>query len=207
MRAIPREVNDSLVRDAGEAYALGLWCADSYWRSSSIGLSNVEPELIIRFARYLSRVLGPDRLRLRIYQVEGDPPDPRVLGLTEKVSVCAPFKMRHTAYHVYVNSRELVRFFFSRRGRLSEIPPSFVGPYVAGRFDGDGNLGTRVRIAYTREEEASCDAILLQIVGIRTSVLYYSTSSEYCIYLHKCDETKFIELISPFSWKAGHFTP
>ena len=130
--AIPREVSEVFVKDADDAYALELWCADSYWWSSSIGLSNVEPELILRFGRYLSKILSRERLRLRIYEVDGI--DDRVLRLTERVSVRPSHKMKRTAYHVYVNSRPLVRHFFEGRRRLSELDPKWVGPYIAGRL-------------------------------------------------------------------------
>src|SRR5919106_4259951 len=91
--------------DECDAYVLGLWCADGYQRSSSIGLSNVDPLLIQRFGSYLSRVVGSDRLRLRIYALSEEQVDERVLALTPKRSLCPPVKMRQPAYHVYVNSR------------------------------------------------------------------------------------------------------
>lgn len=201
---IPREVSEGFVYDADDAYALGLWCADSYWWSSSIGLSNVEPELILRFGHYLSKTLGPDRIRLRIYEVPGNGIDERVLRLTERVSVRPPFKMKRTAYHVYVNCRPLVRRFFEGRRRLSELDSQWVGPYIAGRFDGDGSFGTRVRIAYTTEEEARLDSQLLRAAGIEnTSVLYYSKANEFCVYIHGSDVKLFISLIRPYSWKAS----
>jgi hypothetical protein len=203
MRAIPREVNDALVSDAEHAYALGLWCADSYWWSSSIGLSNVEPELIVRFGCYLSKLLSSDRVRVRIYKVEGCPPDDRVLALTEKVSVRPAFKMRRTAYHVYVNSRPLVRTFFSLRENLRSMPTSSLGSYFGGRFDGDGSFGTTPRIAYTTEAEALVDTELLARAGVvQTSVLHYAKASEYCIYIHKADWKRFDRLIEDHSWKA-----
>ena len=197
-------MNDAFVRDADHAYALGLWCADGYWWSSSIGISNVEPELVVRFARYLSGVLSPDRLRLRIYRVDSDPPDERVLQLTDKVSICPSSKMKRTAYHLYVNSRPLVRRFFEARERLEEIPVIHLGPYFSGRFDGDGSWGTTPRIAYTRREETETDSALLARAGIdRTSVLFYEKANEYCIYVHRPDWSKFEQLMRARSWKVN----
>lgn len=115
MTAIPREVFDGFVRDAEHAYAIGLWCADGYWWSSSIGISNVEPELVIRFGSYLRTQFPRNRLRLRIYEVDGS--DDRVLALTDRISIRPPSKMKRTAYQLYVNSRPLVRAFFSLRER------------------------------------------------------------------------------------------
>ena len=204
MRAIPREVNDALVRDADHAYVLGLWCADGYWWSSSIGLSNIEPELIVRFAHYLSRVLSPDRVRLRIYEVEGDAPSEKVLGLTEKVSIRPASKMKRTAYHLYVNSRPLVRSFFAMKRRLVEVPDEYLGPYFAGRFDGDGCWGSTPRIAYTGRDEAETDRTLLKRVQIeQTSVLFYKSACEYCIYIQRPEWKRFETLIGSYSWKAN----
>jgi hypothetical protein len=204
MRAIPREVNDAFVRDAAHAYALGLWCADGYWWSSSIGISNVEPELVLRFGSFLTTELSPDRLRLRIYQVPRSKPDPRVLALTERISIRPASKMKRTAYHLYVNSRPLVRTFFAQRNRLCDLPREYLGSYFAGRFDGDGVLGDTPRIAYTTGEEARVDADLLGRVGVaNTSVLYYKKANEYCIYIHRSSYARFQQLIGPHSWKVN----
>lgn len=197
-------MSEVLVKNADDAYALGLWCADSYWWSSSIGLSNVEPELILRFGAYLSSLLPLERLRMRIYKVPDRPVDDRVLELTTNVSVRPAHKMRQTAYHVYVNSRPLLRLFVRARSQLGSLPTSLVGPYIAGRFDGDGNFGNRIRIAYSRAEEAELDATLLSAAEISpTSVLYYSKANEYCVYIHEGQIDRFKKLIGPFSWKAS----
>lgn len=207
MRAIPREVNDQVVRNAEEAYALGLWCADAYWWSSSIGLSNVEPELILWFGGYLKRVLSPERLRLRVYEVSGDAPDPRVLGLTERISIRPSFKMKRTAYHIYVNSRPLLRGFREARERLAEVEDRFVGPYLAGRFDGDGVAGETPRIAYTTREEAELDANIFRRVGIDSTVLFYEKANEFCIYFRREHLARVKSLIEEHSWKASRLTP
>jgi len=46
-----------------DAYILGLWCADGYWWSSSIGLSNIDSDLIGIFQRFLKRHFPEDRIR------------------------------------------------------------------------------------------------------------------------------------------------
>lgn len=130
--------------------------------------------------------------------------DERVLWLTDRVSVRPPYKMRRTAYHVYVNCRPLVRRFFEGRERLCELDPKWVGPYIAGRFDGDGSFGTRIRIAYTTDEEAQIDSRLLRAAGIENSSgLYYSKANEFCVYIHGSDVKLFNSLIRPHSWKAS----
>ncbi len=205
-RAIPREVAGAAeVSDAEHAYAFGLWCADGYWWSSSIGLSNVDPQLVLRFAGFLSRSWPRERLCLRIYQVTGRDPDPRVLQLTSRISIRPACKMKQTAYHLYVNSRHLVRQFFSIRESLLQLPTEYVGAYLAGRFDGDGSFGTTPRIAYASREEAQQDTRMLSRVGIEeTSVLEYKKANEFCIYIHKSAWQRFRDLIDPHSWKICH---
>ena len=193
-----------MVRDAVDAYAVGLWCADSYWWSSSAGISNVEPDLVVRFSGYLSRDYPRERLRLRVYEVPGNPPDERVTALTDRISIRPASKMKRTAYHLYVNSRPLVRRLFALRTRLEEIPDRLLPAYLAGRFDGDGNLGATPRIAYTTEEEARTDQRLLARIGVEhTSVLHYARASEYCIYLHVSSVDLFKERVGPHSWKVS----
>ncbi|MGH9338601.1 MAG: hypothetical protein ACRD1R_03190 [Acidobacteriota bacterium] len=184
-----------------EAYALGLWCADGYWWSSSIGLTNTEPQLVTRFGYYLESMLGSDRIRMRIYLVEGDPPDPRVLSITKRVMVKPPYKMKKTAYQVYVNSRPLLRRFRELRDAVADISPQLVGAYFGGRVDGDGTLGVTPRIAYATLHEANRDLALLAAAGMVGSVLFYRKANEYCIYLHKGTLQQFLDLIAPYNWK------
>lgn len=208
MRAIPREVGAGIVRDAVHAYALGAWCADGYWWSSSIGLTNVEPEFILRFARYLTSILPPERLRLRIYKVEGSSVDPRVTALTRHVSMKPSYKMKQTAYQLYVNSRPMVRSFFYSREHLSMLPAEYLGSYFAGRFDGDGTWGSTPRIVYRLEEEAKTDHQLLARLEIKSSVLFYAHANEYCNYIHKAGWDLFLGAIRDHSWKsARRLTP
>jgi hypothetical protein len=208
MRAIPREVDDAHVGDDEHAYALGLWCADGYWWSSSIGLSNIDPELILRFGKFLYSKLPRERICLRVYLVSESKPDSRILEQTDRVSIRPSFKMKHTAYHLYVNSRPLLRAFRSARELLSELPDQYVGPYLAGRFDGDGCLGITPRIAYTTRREAEIDLELLAQAGINeASIFHYRKASEFCIYIHKANWRRFRELLEPHSIKVErHFT-
>ena len=46
-----------------DAYILGLWCADSYWWSSSIGLSNIDPDLINRFREFFRKHFLENRIK------------------------------------------------------------------------------------------------------------------------------------------------
>lgn len=163
----------------------------------------MEPELIVWFGGYLARILSPDRVRVRIYEVPQDPADERVKALTPHRSVRPAKKMRRTAYHVYVNSRPLTRCFFDARTRLDEIPVTLLGPYFAGRFDGDGSWGSTPRIAYTTHQEAQVDRRLLARAGVKhTSALHSRQAREYCVYLHRRDLDAFKGLIGGYSWKV-----
>lgn len=193
-------MHDIFVNSAQDAYALGLWCADGYWWSSSIGLSNVEPELTLSFADYLISRSERKRLKLRIYEGE-DPGDPRVIGLVEKPTRSRTGKRKRTAYHVYVNSRPLLRSFQAAEAMVETLASEFLAPYFAGRFDGDGVGGSRVRIAYSNAAEAEKDAKLLTRLDVISSVLHYVKASEFCVYIHERNRQRFLELIQPWSWK------
>jgi hypothetical protein len=143
---------------------------------------------------------------VRIYLVDGHQPDERVVALTERVSIRPAVKMQRTAYHVYVNSRPLLRAFRDAQGRVPQLPIALTGPYFAGRFDGDGAARTErfpgIRIAYSTELEAQQDAQLLDEVDVETSVLFYSKANEYCVYVKKSSAERFESLIASHSWKA-----
>ncbi|MGH2756782.1 MAG: hypothetical protein ACRDI3_03235 [Actinomycetota bacterium] len=112
--------------------------------------------------------------------------------------------MKRTAYHVYVNSRPLLRAFREARSGLPSLPNGAVAAYMAGRFDGDGSWGTTPRIAYTTLEECQVDRQLLSNVGVsQTSALFYRASSEYCLYFKKAEWPRVSEMLRPHSWKLG----
>jgi hypothetical protein len=192
-----------------DAYALGLWCADGYHRSSSVGLSNVDPILIARFAEYLQEILPPERLRVRVYAASTAMIDQRILDLPAiTIRLCTPVKMQRVAYHVYVNSRPLLRRFRRWRDQLDRLDGEMIGPYIAGRFDGDGCLGSgRVpgsRICYTSESDAVRDRELLLRAGLQNvGISHYRKAAEWCLYVHVVDENAFQRLILPNSTKAS----
>src|SRR5581483_766252 len=142
-----------LRNDAETAYIIGLWCADGYHRTSSIGLSNIDEDLIRKFSEFLLREFPEERVKLRRYY-----PDD---------------KLRRTlAYHVYVNCRPLLRKF----KELKENPAAFITqdwiwPYFAGRFDGDGSIAKDFhrdcRIVYSSEAEAKTDFALLEMMNLQ----------------------------------------
>ena len=78
-------------KTAEDFYILGLWLADGYWRSSSIGLTSVTPLLIDKFTNFLSRVAPAHPIKKRVYPVkEGS-------------------KRKQLAVQVYINNRYLTR--------------------------------------------------------------------------------------------------
>ena len=179
------------------AYALGLWCADGYHRSSSIGLSNINPNLIEKFRFFLANLFPSERLRLRIYKPEIKGGDVLNFGI-KKVSALFSKKARHTAYHVYVNSRPLLREFKNAKQKEKIFLSSEIGwAYIAGRFDGDGTIGQDLkrdlRISYTTYDDAKKDDELLGRLGLNSKIYRYETSHTFVIYIPRLESGQFVK--------------
>lgn len=176
----------NLAQSEKNAYAFGLWCADGYHRTSSIGLSNVDIDLIGAFSSFLTSLFPVERLKMRIYE-----PDD---------------KLRRTrAYHVYVNSRPLLRRFKAWKSNPSEfITRDLIAPYMAGRFDGDGSVGSDFhrdcRIVYGSQSEAEYDKLFLEQVGFsRSKIYYYQAARTFCLYISRLETGQFLSLIYSYS--------
>lgn len=189
-----------------EAYVLGLWCADGYHRTSSIGLSNTNLDLIIRFRKYLLNKFPKERLRLRIYvPLRHTGPLPSDLdSIRGKISYLKVRKASRISYHIYVNSRPLLRRFRFLKACVKDIPKEKIIPYLAGRFDGDGSAGSDyrrdVRIVYGNIQEAKADQMLLdKVICCRTSVYHYRKARTYCLYVSRLDAKNFLHEIRRFS--------
>lgn len=161
-------------------YIMGLWLADGYWRTGSIGLSSTNQELLDRFSTFLNRVCPFHPLKIRLYPVkEGE-------------------KRKQLAKHVYVSCRWLTRLFLSLKiGRLN-VPNRFIIPYLSGRIDGDGHVDHKhrsgIRIAYGSKFDAERDKNLLLAYRRESVSLYrYERAGTWVIYLKK----KFLERILP----------
>lgn len=183
--------------DHDHAYVLGLWCADGYHRTSSIGLSNISPDLIEKFRLFLVKIFPPERLRLRVYRLAINLEDSLRFGI-EKISILSSKKARHTAYHVYVNSRSLLREF--QRAKIAEkifLNPENGWAYMAGRFDGDGTIGKDLkrdlRISYTTYEDAKMDLDLLNNLGLNPKIYRYETSHTFVVYIPRSESRMFVE--------------
>lgn len=169
-----------------DAYIVGLWCADGYHRTSSIGISNTNTNLVEKFKEFFLKLLPMERLKLRIYQ-----PD--------------KFKRRTKAYHLYVNSRPLLRKFQEFKNNASKfISKDLILPYIAGRFDGDGSVAKDFyrdcRIVYGGKEEAEKDLELMRLLGFqKMKIYYYRSAKTFCLYFSRLETNKFLSLIYPYS--------
>lgn len=198
-----------------DPYTLGLWCADKYWWSSSIGISNTDAQLVKRFAEFLLKVLPEERLRLRIYfppdSSLGVRPDRYLLNLVGKVSVTQAEKLKKIGYHLYVNSRPLLRIFRAAEMAIAEFKAEQISAYLAGRFDGDGSINPSMeeefRIVYTTIQEARQDRKLLERIGIKqVSVYAYRKINTYALYVKKDDVPRLVRLLKPYSLKLSRLS-
>ena len=159
-----------------DAYILGLWCADSYWWSSSIGLSNTDSDLINEFRKFLKRLFPEDRIR---------------------------FNRNHLFVNSRPLLRE---FIAARGNLERLKKSNIVKAYFAGRFDGDGsidkNLRNDCRIVYGKRIEAEIDKKLLERINIRkVKIYYYKSARTFCLYVSRYESEKFIKGILPYSLK------
>jgi len=71
---------NKLISNPKKAYILGLFCADGYQRTSSIGLSNSDEDLLERFALFLRNYFSEERLKIRAYH----PPEMKIIKISDK---------------------------------------------------------------------------------------------------------------------------
>lgn len=181
--------------DSNFSYILGLWGADKYVRTSSVGLSNTNLVLINTFANFLYNQFPKDRVRLRIYGQD----IPK--GFEDiKSSICKGSKNVSQAYHIYVNSRPFIRMLAKTLEDRIYFEHLHIGAYFAGRFDGDGSISikrTHCRIAYGSFEDLQKDKFLLDKVHIDVSSYRYKDANTYCIYFRKRTLETFLDIIKP----------
>ena len=168
-------------------YILGLWCADGYHWTSSIGLSSIDLSLIQKFRNFLSRLFPEERIKLGKYTTG---------------------KRKYVGYKLYVNCRALLRIFkaFKDNSERKLSDAEAIKAYIAGRFDGDGcisrDLKRDCRISYGSYQDAKLDYDLLKEIGMHNSKLYrYRTSNTFVVYISMKDVSKFLESISKHSVK------
>lgn len=196
----------TLITNNESAYILGLWCADGYFWSSSIGITSVDQKLIDRFSAYFATLLPKERQKIRVYYPVGQ--KPRNSGPSTYTMRLA----KQVAYQLYVNSRPLLRLFQQAEKEVLALEPKYIMAYFAGRFDGDGcinpNLRNDLRISYSNQAEAETDQSLLHRLGVyKTRVYRYRTSMTYVLYVSRYNAYQFIQAIAPFSVKAQSLLP
>ena len=188
--------------DEKNAYIFGLWCADGYHRTSSIGLTSVNLSLIENFKKFLLQLFPSERIKMRIYSREHGKGHYWLAKATKP------------AYQIYVNCRPLLRFFANARLSPQQyVPKDSIAAYFAGRFDGDGSIAkdnrSDLRIAYGYLEEAKNDAMLLQCIGITPKVYQYNKAKTYVLYISRYDAKDFLHHIAQYSVriKKQHLFP
>ena len=159
-----------------DAYILGLWCADGYWWSSSIGLSNVDMSLINLFKDFFLRIFPKERIKYNRNHL---------------------FVNSRPLLREFLRGREILQSMQNKNA---------IKAYFAGRFDGDGsidkNLRNDCRIVYSRRSEAETDKILLDKMGINnTKIYYYKTARTFCLYVSRFQAKDFLENIFKYSIK------
>ena len=159
-----------------DAYILGLWCADSYWWASSIGLSNTDSDLIEVFRKFLKRFFPEKRIK---------------------------FSRNHLFVNSRPLLRE---FRKAKDNLESLKKETIIKSYFAGRFDGDGsidrNLRNDCRIVYGRKSEAEIDKEILRRIGIsKAKIYYYKSAKTFCLYISRYETKKFLENIMSHSLK------
>lgn len=187
-----------LITNCESAYVLGLWCADGYHRTSSIGLTNVDQRLANRFASYLGKLFPRKRIKWQMYYPLGKKPR----GI--HMPMLPLYKARQIVYRPYVNSRPLLRLFMAAEHQVVELPKKYIMAYFAGRFDGDGsvdeNLRSDLRVAYSNQSEAKSDQKLLaSLKSYKTCIYHYRGARTYVLYISRYNANQFLQDIKPYS--------
>lgn len=188
-----------------DAYILGLWCADGYHRSSSIGLTNTKRVLIERFADWLRNHFPKERLRLKVYGTEASEWLSEISPKIGEIRYYSPSKMKKIAYQIYVNSRPLLREFRQCRTEVGKLPKTQAIAYIKGRFDGDGSIsqGKRswMRIVYGNQQEAMMDQQLIQQRQLAKVTLYeYKQARTWCLYFSQQDVPELMEKFESYHY-------
>jgi len=196
-----------------ETYILGLWCADGFSRSSSIGVSNTDVDLIRSSKKFLENYFPRERLRLTVYYPLDKYDNKQKWKLIPKdlwkikITYCVSKKAKHIAYHLYVNSRPFLRLFTKCRQNIKiTVKEKDIYAYFAGRFDGDGCINNDFRrdcrIVYSTEKEAIEDLNLLRKFNFRLSKVYrYRNAKTYVLYVSRFEAGNFLKNISKYSIK------
>lgn len=203
--------SSSIIQKSLDPYILGLWGADGYHRTSSIGLTAIYPELIKRFYNFLEEIFPLERMRLRIYTNNGHPkPLPPAMKWYEgKITFSKGTKLSNQAWQLYVNSRPLLRKFRSSLDERLKMPENLIISYIAGRFDGDGSVAQNhkndFRITYSNRYQAELDQKLLIKAGFNNTNIYqYQQAGTHVIYVSTKESLKLGKQLKPYSAKLSN---
>ncbi len=193
-----------------DPYILGLWGADGYHRTSSIGLTAIYPELFKRFYDFFAEIFLQQRIKLRVYTNLGKPkPIPPAMSWYQgQISYAKGNKLSNQAWQLYVNSRPLLRQFRRMLKKRLTMPQQEIIPYFAGRFDGDGsvakNLKNDFRITYGNRHQAKIDQKLLIEAGFKNTNIYqYQQAGTYVIYVSTTESLSLSNRLKPYSAKLS----
>lgn len=191
------------------SYILGLWCADGYHRTSSVGISTTDTRIVRSFYNFLSTFFFRERIKLKLYYPLASSTEGEDVWLKKVGKIFRNFSSKATAlaHHLYVDSRPLLRSFREARSLLEVMDNErIIAAYFAGRFDGDGSLASDgvsdCRIVYTTFDEANLDKILLEKLSVlKSNIYHYRKAKTFCLYIYKGDVPEFIARIQQYSIK------
>lgn len=179
------------LKNANDFYFVGLWLADGYWRSSSVGLSSTNEILLSKFKSFLKEKCPTHNLKERIYFPRNGE------------------KRKLIAKHVYVNSRLFTRFLMKIKndGQFT-VSQKFIPAYFAGRIDGDGHVDkkyrTGIRIIYSTKFDATRDLKFLKKLEENPASLYfYKKANTWVLYFRKHFLDKIIPKMKKYSLKLS----
>lgn len=159
-----------------DAYILGLWCADNYWWSSSIGLSNTDALLIEKFRKFFKKHFPAERIKENRNHI---------------------FVNSRPLLREFISARKKLNGFKNKQS---------IAAYFAGRFDGDGSIDKDLRkdcrIVYSNEQEAELDRRILRRIKIDNAKIYcYKKAKTFCLYISRYQAEEFLKNILPYSVK------
>lgn len=192
-----------------KSYILGLWCADGYHRTSSIGISTTNIRIVNIFYNFLLNLFSKERIKLKLYYPLVSSTEGESVWFKKVGKLFRNFSPKATAlaHHLYVDSRPLLRSFRQARSMIEVMNgQEIISAYFAGRFDGDGSLAfdgvSDCRIVYTTFEEAELDKKLLGRLSIVNCNIYsYKKAKTFCLYIYVSDVPQFLSQIQKYSIK------
>jgi hypothetical protein len=163
------------LKTSDDYYILGLWLADGYWRTSSIGLTSVTDDLIERFKKFLMNNFPERNIKYGKHCV--------YINMRSLVRIFMKFKSGDL-----IVPREFILAYLAGR--------------IDGDGHVDRKHRSGIRIAYGSEFDAKRDESLLLAYQSNSVSLYrYKTARTWVIYLRKNFLQDILSKLSLYSWK------